>query len=49
MECSEMFQDFTVMNDTTTTIYQQKIPTAMQGKSFLVIDQVLVAKSEVSE
>ena len=44
MECSEMFQDFTVMNDTTTTIYQQKIPTAMQGKSYLVIDQVLVAK-----
>ena len=45
VECSEIFQDFTVMNDVTTTIYQQtKIPKNMQGMCFLVIDQVLVAK-----
>ena len=44
VECSEIFQDFSVMTDVSTTIYQAKIPRALQGKSFLVIDQILVAR-----
>ena len=44
VECSEIFQDFSVMTDVSTTLYQATIPRALQGKSFLVIDQILVAK-----
>ena len=44
VECNEIFQEFSVLTDISTTTYQAEIPTAFQGMLFLVIDQVMVAK-----